>query len=74
MIKGTKEQYSEKKIIEALKMIKDICSHQEECEICPFFNEDYQDCNFNIYEPTSWNFKKTEVWRAFAQKPEEWED
>ena len=67
MIKGMNGQYTEKEIIEAMKMVKDICVRQEEeCGMCPFYNEDYNDCNFNTYEPAGWDFKESEVWRVFA--------
>jgi len=67
MIVGVHGKYNEEEIIKALKMIKDICYRQEDCKNCPFYSEDYSDCNFNIYEPLNWSFKESETWRAFAE-------
>ena len=57
-------EHSKKEIIEALKIIKNVCV---ECSTCPFAHiaHGYVKCKLDE-EPTNWNInnEKDEIWRA----------
>lgn len=60
-------EHSRKEIIEALKIIKDVCIDNLECSTCPFAHiaNGYAKCKLDE-EPTNWNInnEKDEIWRA----------
>lgn len=62
-----KMEHSRKEIIEALKIIKDVCIDNLECSTCPFAHiaNGYVKCKLDE-EPTNWNIndEKDEIWRA----------
>lgn len=62
-----KMEHSRKEIIEALKIIKDVCIDNLECSTCPFAHiaNGYVKCKLDE-EPTNWNIndQKDEIWRA----------
>lgn len=62
-----KMEHSRKEIIEALKIIKDVCIDNLECSACPFAHiaNGYVKCKLDE-EPTNWNIndQKDEIWRA----------
>lgn len=60
-------EHSRKEIIEALKIIKDVCIDNLECSTYQFahITNGYIKCKLDE-EPTNWNIneEKDEIWRA----------
>lgn len=50
-------------IINALKIIKDVCMNHEHCIDCPFYYPDI--CNIKHTDPVNWELSSSYVWRAF---------
>ena len=60
--------YTHEEIISALTVIRAICKEHDECEECPFYNNDYPNtlCHFRNHTPAKWEFVPEDpVWRAF---------
>ena len=57
-------KYTQEEIINALKIIKETCASQDECNHCPFANK-FHDCRVSEYQPSEWqlNDESTE-WKA----------
>lgn len=50
-------------IINALKIIKDVCMNHPHCIDCPFYYPDI--CNIIHTDPEKWELSSSYVWRAF---------
>lgn len=62
-------KYTENEILDALRVIKKVCSGQKDCETCPLrkYDEDGAlGCSIGENAPLGWKIKeKRENWRAF---------
>lgn len=54
------------KIIEAVKIIKEICAETERCEECPFHGEGYE-CGTQDSPPKDWMIEPVQLLRVFKQ-------
>lgn len=65
-------KYTNKEILEAVAMIKDICTYNENgCEAgrCPFCNEEGS-CLFTVSEPHEWALRESaeeKAWTVFRR-------
>ena len=57
----TKEDQS--KLIEALKVIREVCKQYDTCLLCPLGNED-SDCALKSKPPINYIITVDDVWRA----------
>lgn len=57
-------EYTHEEIIEALKVISNICANTD-CEEC-CFSDKHDECIINNYQPAKWVINPTQIWRAVA--------
>lgn len=50
-------------LIEALKVIKNVCKQYDQCSLCPMGNKD-NDCILESEPPTSYIITEEDIWRA----------
>lgn len=61
--------YSHEEIINALKIIKDICSGQIDCIDCPFHRGEgcYCECIISVESPNGWTLNSPkDIWKALV--------
>lgn len=63
-------KYTQEEILNALKIIKETCSEQDECKHCPFcgtFRDSRDFCVICDHTPSAWELNDaTGEWRAFV--------
>lgn len=61
-------KYSEKEVINALKVIKEVCENTEMCRFCPLRNG-YDSCSLRSEIPSKWKLNEPrEPFRAFKEE------
>lgn len=51
------------RLVEALKLIKEVCKQYDECSLCPMGDEDCE-CILESKPPASYLIIEADVWRA----------
>lgn len=59
-------KYTEKEILDALHLIKDLCTTYNLCKDCPFSNKT-DDCLIHKEFPDMWNIKAKSPFKAFNE-------
>ena len=50
-------------IIDALRIIRTVCSEHSNCDNCPFYTDDV--CKIENCDPKEWELESRYIWRAF---------
>lgn len=58
-------EYTHEEIIEALKVISNVCANSKCSECC--FGDKYNDCLINDIQPAMWVINPTQVWKAIGE-------
>ena len=63
-----KEKYSKEEIIDALRMLKDICLSCVECPECPFYDSLRSDCYLETVNPSGYRInEENKKWEIVAK-------
>lgn len=71
MISSVMKIHSREEILQALRVIKDVCSQHDDCESCPFqvrdrFGDEGCKIQNDNDDPSEWNIKDNDDnWKAF---------
>jgi hypothetical protein len=57
------------KLIDALYLIREICSRHSVCTDCPIYNDGHNQCELMMRKPYAWDLTDEidDNWRAFVQ-------
>lgn len=61
-------KHTKKEILDALKVIKDVCADTESCSRCPFGKDNtISSCRITRVVPADWDIddEEQETWKAF---------